>query len=105
MQCCNVVGMGVIISVKLVVNYFIDTGGRHPVSWFEYFTVVCHVGFPLLFALRTVVGLLNYDSQAIGNHRDFCVFAFTLISPLQCLVKGPGKFHVHVGYQLRLYQI
>ena len=97
--------MGVVFSIKLVVNYVIDTGDRHRVPRLECFVLVRHVGFLLLLALRTVACLLNYDSQAIGNNCYFGVLALTFIRSLQRLVKSRGEFHVHVGYQLRLYQV
>ncbi len=47
-----------------------------------------------------------YDnSQSIRNHCHLRVFAFKFMGTPQSLLKGCGKFHVHVGNQFRPYQI
>ena len=67
--CCHLVGMGVIISVKLVVGHIIDTGYRYSLPRLEFIYIFCHVD--LLFSeLLGAQSIATSNEQLPTAHRE-----------------------------------
>jgi hypothetical protein len=45
------------------------------------------------------------DRQPIGNNRYLGGVTLNFVGASQCLIKGFGILHMHVGYYFRLHQI
>src|SRR5271157_620798 len=61
---CNLVLLRVFLPIKFVMDYIINTRGRHGITWFEY-SIVCRIGILSVFDLSAQAITFSKSCAAI----------------------------------------